>query len=256
MKDNNTIYNKDHVVKEYQGFDFLFPPENEILNFYTNNSYNKSMLDIGVGAGRTTKYFAPLFENYCGIDYAESMIDACKKRFSEAAFQFKVADARFLNEFVESSFDFVLFSFNGIDCVSVTDRILVLNEILRVLKPNGLYAFSIHNSYNIPDLYSLQIPKNPLSWIKEFKRKRGVNKLNSSIEQLLKKDFTEVIDGDLDFKASYVYAKPEAQIKQLESVGFKVKNILSMKGKQIEIKSTKWEKIRDPWLYFLCEKKK
>jgi ubiquinone/menaquinone biosynthesis C-methylase UbiE len=251
---NKEIYNTKEIAGDYCKHDYLIKPEKVILEQIKKVTNRYNMLDIGVGAGRTTKYFAPLFDNYCGVDFAEMMIDTCAKRFADMDYQFRVADARSLAEFSDNSIDFALFSFNGIDCVPVNDRLLVLNEIFRVLKLNGLFAFSIHNSYNIPDLFSFQIPKNPLHWINEFKRKRGVNKMNPAQEQLITRDFAEVIDGDLDFKASYIYAKPEAQIKQLESVGFTVKQVLSMKGEPIAIQSVSWEKVRDSWLYFLCQK--
>ncbi len=37
------------------------------------------MLDMGVGGGRTTKYFAPLVRFYIGADYAFPMLKSAKK---------------------------------------------------------------------------------------------------------------------------------------------------------------------------------
>lgn len=37
-----------------------------------------TMLDIGVGAGQTTPYFAQSVKEYIGIDYSSQMIQACR----------------------------------------------------------------------------------------------------------------------------------------------------------------------------------
>jgi ubiquinone/menaquinone biosynthesis C-methylase UbiE len=63
-----------------------------------------NMLDIGVGGGRTTKYFFPLAKEYVGIDYSPEMIQACKKKFPEL--RFEVADVRNLSLFGDGHFDF------------------------------------------------------------------------------------------------------------------------------------------------------
>ena len=41
------------------------------------------MLDIGVGTGRTSRYFASNFNQYHGIDYSSAMIDFCRKKFKK-----------------------------------------------------------------------------------------------------------------------------------------------------------------------------
>jgi len=251
---NKLIYNTDIVVKEYRDHDYLIKPEQIILKYISKTKSNKRMLDIGVGAGRTTKYFAPLFEEYYGIDYAESMIRECRTKYSNFKYYFHEADARSLKRFNDNFFDFVLFSFNGIDCVSVNDRQKVLKEIFRVLKKDGLFAFSIHNINHIPTLFSFQLPKNPFKWKKEFKRRKEVHNLNPSAEKYYMNDFIEIIDGDIDFKATYIYSKPEAQVAQLKNIGFKVDNILSMKGLKIRPDNSDWQYIKDAWLYFLCIK--
>lgn len=75
------------------------------------------MLDIGVGAGRTTHHFAPLTKEYIGVDYSKNMIKARRRKFRNypKKLTFKVADARDLKLFGDKYFDFALFSFNGID---------------------------------------------------------------------------------------------------------------------------------------------
>src|SRR2546430_7085903 len=80
------------------------------------------MLDIGVGRGRTTAHFGSLVKEYTGIDYSPRMIEACRQqfRYAKVPFRFEVGDARDLHVFGDGVFDFILFSFNGLD--AMTDR--------------------------------------------------------------------------------------------------------------------------------------
>ena len=41
------------------------------------------VLDLGVGAGRTSFTFAALVRTYIGIDYAQAMVEICRSRFGE-----------------------------------------------------------------------------------------------------------------------------------------------------------------------------
>ena len=100
-----------------------------------------SVLDIGIGAGRTSKALSRFFKQYVGIDYSTNMINAAKALFP--ALDLRVMDARSLN--VEQNFDCVFFSYNGIDYVDLKGRDEVLVEIKRVLKPNGYLIYSTHN---------------------------------------------------------------------------------------------------------------
>ena len=105
-----------HYISELE----LQPPEAEILQELRNELPNLKMLDIGVGAGRTTQHFAGLAKEYIGIDYSSTMIEACRKKFPQ--YRLEVADARNLSIFDDAYFDFILFSFNGIDAVEHEDR--------------------------------------------------------------------------------------------------------------------------------------
>ena len=50
-----------------------------------------------------------------------------------------------LSMFDSASFDFVLFSYNGIDTMSHVNRLRVFDEVFRLLVSGGLFAFSSHN---------------------------------------------------------------------------------------------------------------
>jgi len=71
------------------------------------------------------------------------MVDAAKDRYPDR--EFRQVDARDLSAFADESFDFVLFSYNGLDCVGHADRLQVLAEVHRVVRPGGVFMFSSHN---------------------------------------------------------------------------------------------------------------
>lgn len=102
------------------------------------------ILDLGVGGGRTTPYLSAIASRYVGVDYSEEMIRACRSRFPHL--EFSVADASDLAQFADASFDSVVFSFNGLDCLVPDEkREKCLRECHRVLKAGGIYIFSSHN---------------------------------------------------------------------------------------------------------------
>src|SRR4051812_41914145 len=136
-------YERSEVVQYYARYSAdLQPPENRFLARFGEPLRSMCMLDIGVGAGRTTPHFASRAKSYTGIDYSHGMIAACRRKFADQpAWRFEYGDARDLCQFAERSFDFVLFSYNGLDYVSHRDRLLALSQIARVCRPGGLFLF-------------------------------------------------------------------------------------------------------------------
>jgi len=257
MIENKDIYESNDIVNSYSHDNYIFSPELAIISKLKEESISGSMLDIGMGAGRTTKHFSKYFKKYIGLDYSQTMVSMAKKQFANYPnCEFLNGDARSMSMFSDDSFDFILFSFNGIDCVSIADREIVLKEVFRVAKPGALFFFSFHNSYNIPRLFSFQFPKNPLKYIREYKRVKGVRSVNSSPESLLKNDFVEIVDGDLGFKAQYVYAKPLAQRNQLESLGFEHIALYRLKSGELIASNVDWQSISDEWIHVSCTVKK
>ncbi|HEY2134109.1 MAG TPA: class I SAM-dependent methyltransferase [Acetobacteraceae bacterium] len=103
-----------------------------------------AVLDIGIGGGRTTPLLSAINPNYVGVDYISQLVEAARARFPEA--DLRQMDARRL-AFGDGAFDAVLFSYNGIDSVNQADRIAILAEIFRVLRPGGCFCFSSLNRY-------------------------------------------------------------------------------------------------------------
>src|SRR5215213_241769 len=68
-----------------------------------------SVLDIGIGAGRTSAILAPHAGDYVGVDFSANMIKLARKLHPNL--DFRVGDARHLNAFHGETFDVVVFSF-------------------------------------------------------------------------------------------------------------------------------------------------
>lgn len=138
---NEATYRRADVVAAYAGQDNLQEGEARVLERVGDLGALR-MLDIGVGGGRTTAHFVGRVASYAGIDYSPELVAATRARFPDA--DIAEGDARAL-AFNDESFDFVLFSFNGIDYVSGEGRLQVLREIRRVLAPGGSLLFATHN---------------------------------------------------------------------------------------------------------------
>lgn len=140
---NFQIYEAPEVAAHYAALDYLTPCERILFDTYIPSG--STILDLGVGGGRTTSYLASRALRYVGVDYSAAMIRACQSKFP--GLEFVVADAVNLAIFPAASFDVVVFAFNGMDYVlPEQSRRSCLEHIGRVLKAGGVLIFSSHNA--------------------------------------------------------------------------------------------------------------
>lgn len=101
------------------------------------------MLDIGCGYGRTTVPLHRMGYRVVGLDIVERMIVEARKSHPEVPWVLMSATDLAVPD---ASMDYVLFSANGIDCISPLERrAQALREIHRVLRPGGCFIYSAHN---------------------------------------------------------------------------------------------------------------
>lgn len=100
------------------------------------------ILDVGVGAGRTSWLVGLLTNDYIGIDYTPAMVDVARQNCPWA--DIRLGDATSL-DFDDDSFDLVFFSNAGIDSLGHQERSGALSEFARVLRPGGLLLYSTLN---------------------------------------------------------------------------------------------------------------
>ena len=136
------LYSTPEVVTQWASMDSVTACEQHVFDKYLHPGM--AILDLGVGGGRTTPYLSAIATLYVGVDYSEEMILACRSKFPQL--EFKLADAADLSQFTDASFDAVIFSFNGLDCLApYGKRENCLRECHRVLKRGGVCIFSTHN---------------------------------------------------------------------------------------------------------------
>ena len=206
------------------------------------------VLDIGVGAGRTTAYLASVAGQYYGVDYSRAMIGYCRRRFPDL--EFILADAADMPMLASGSFPFILFSFNGIDSVDHAHRLRILGEVRRLLAPGGRFAFSAHNrAYR-------HIQRRPR--FRHPLRLRGVARTGVEIANHLRVrrqayacDAYELInDPPHLFGIITYYIGRQAQIAQLEAQGFRVLKVIDTDGRVV---SDGGDETISPNFYYLAE---
>jgi SAM-dependent methyltransferase len=139
---NREQFDAAEVVADYERMSGLTPTEADL--FERHVPAGARILDLGVGAGRTTPWLSARGSAYVGIDYAPAMVDAARRLHPDA--DLRVGDAADLSDLADGSFDAVVFSYNGIDYLDDDARGRALDEIARVLVPGGTYVFSTHNA--------------------------------------------------------------------------------------------------------------
>lgn len=137
---NRSYYDSPGIAAGYAAREWLFRAEEVILAHLRPELRGGRLLDIGVGAGRTTPHLRSLVATYVGIDFSVEMLERARSRFPDADLRF--GDARRLEGFAAAAFDAVCMSYGAIDDMNAGDRRLVLTEVHRVLRPGGVFFFS------------------------------------------------------------------------------------------------------------------
>lgn len=253
---NQSIYEREAIVREYASSHDLQKPEISIMQLLGAQLGGMRMLDIGVGAGRTTAYLSHKVREYVGVDYSSSMIEVCKRRFPDLAQRgcFKVADARRLDEFDSNYFDLVLFSFNGIDYVNHDDRLRILSEVKRVTRAGGCFVFSAHNiNCDLGQGGRIKLCVNP---VRLFYRitKFAARKYAGHVLKVTRAtaEYAIVRDTAHGLQLKTYYIGPSAQIRQLESHDFSDVKVFSLRDGHYLFDQAEADAATDDWLYYLC----
>jgi ubiquinone/menaquinone biosynthesis C-methylase UbiE len=260
MLQNEKFYAAADAARAYGLESNLRPPEETILRMMLPHLPTAKMLDIGVGGGRTTLHFAKWVRAYVGTDYSNSMITECQKRFSGYPdhISFMACDARSMEMFADGSFDFVLFSFNGIDYVSHDDRMKILQEVRRVGKPGGYFCFSTHNLNWAANLFELRrmISFDPRLARQTAKRVALRYFYNWRVRAATVRNspYAVINDGGHGGKLLTYYIRPLEQIAQLKENFTDIRVFSVATGAEIEDPG-QLKSIEDQWLYYLCRMK-
>lgn len=138
--------NEFELADEYFNFFGFSRTEKRILRNISSINY-KDVLDVGCGCGRTTAELKKMGFNVVGFDLAKSLVDHGNKTYPDL--KLMNMDAMDISKnFRGECFDFVLFSYNGLDYLyPETNRFSVLVQIYKVLKPGGIFVYQSHNKW-------------------------------------------------------------------------------------------------------------
>jgi SAM-dependent methyltransferase len=119
------------------------PGEQAAVEWVSAHCTNEPILDIGIGAGRTIPLMESISSDYVGVDYTPALLQRALERFPQA--DLRLMDARDMSSLPSNHFALAMFSYNGIDSVEYEDRVRILSEMARVVRPGGYLLFSSHN---------------------------------------------------------------------------------------------------------------
>jgi SAM-dependent methyltransferase len=269
MPESARFWEDAATVGRYSALGDLFPEEQRLAERLRDELAGMRMLDVGVGAGRTTAHFAPLVREYLGVDASSAMIAACRRRFAEERWshaRFEIADVRSMIGVASESFELVLFSYNGLDYMleGGHERLLALQEIRRVCAPGALFAFSAHN---------LNSGLDELSYRARLARARGGASRPSEVplriaRALVRVSAMRLLNGGprrhaaarraalYDYRHGVrpmrtMYLRPAEQLRELAAAGFDDPCVLTAAGDELR-GARAVDGLRDEWLHYLA----
>jgi len=260
--DSTAIRWWNRAATAYHGKLYLLPPEQKIIDRFGSKLGEMSMLDIGIGAGRTTHFFAYRTKRYVGVDYSNRMLDLAKNSTPEhETLMLDWADARDLSKYRDGEFDFVMFSYNGLDYMHPTERPQAIQEVRRVLKKGGHFFFSSHSVEALP------LPLKPMPEFDYTSLPRSVARtgltawrnlrtkwLNARIDlkESRKRGWVFTPDGGENFKMPVAYVVPSYQVWQLQRFGFGEIEVMDAQGRRIQSVA---RPPKDAWVSYLAKAK-
>lgn len=246
MDRNLARYSDPAVVGYYGAQEGLLACEAHLVERHV--APGSSILDIGVGGGRTSAALSAHASRYVGVDYAAAMVAASQARYPHLTFV--EADATRMPQFADASFDTVMFAFNAIDYIpDDAGRAAALREIARVLTPGGILILSSHNARGVavrPLVEGVALPRAAWRVLRA-----GIVSLRQGARVLASNAFAKgegyVLDPVHGGLRTYI-STPKTFQPQLVAAGFEV---LEKLGGLYPLSGPDWVQ---PWFYYACRK--
>lgn len=176
---NNLIESYNKHAQERDTYTIDAWKVEERANFLTLlQSKNKSsLLEIGAGTGRDSKFFQDMGLAVTCIDLSPEMIKLCQQKGLSA----QVMDMTDLN-FPPDSFDAV-YSLNSLLHIPKAEFRTVLGNVKKVLKPSGLFYLGVYDSDEKSEGIWEQDVYNPKRFF-SFYTDENIQKITSEIFEL------------------------------------------------------------------------
>lgn len=223
MASNRSAFESPLAVDNYAQTTSLGLYEPEKTAFaYLDGIARDSVLDIGIGAGRTVPYLSAKFGDYTGVDYSAPLIATAKRRFPDH--RLLVMDAQRL-EFPHQ-FDAIVFSYNGIDYLDESGRRMTLERIASKLRPEGLFIYSTHNLH-----YARVETWMQSFWVRELGHGRALahrlpRRMARYWRQWRSDGFAYVNDPGLGFSLMTRYSDASHEMEALRGLGFSIEAVI------------------------------
>ena len=247
---NLESYGSSRVLNWYKQLNTLIAVEKKVFEDHRYLLNKGQVLDIGIGGGRTTAFLLERCSSYTGVDYSAGFIKIVREKFPGK--DLRVMDARDLSAFSDNTFDFVNFSFNGIDYVDGPGREKILSEIHRILKPGGVFFFSTHNKIHAS--FGKQPWSDPsgsfTTKLKTFVKLVPFlpRHLMNRKKEVVMEGYAIINDSAHNYSLLTFYTSPDFMAEQLQKAGFNDFTFLSKDG---------FEKAYDDlddWMFITCKK--
>ncbi len=231
---NQAVYFSPGVYSHYLSQQ-LTRPEVFCLLKYQQYFAGKDVLDIGVGAGRTTGYLAPLAHRYEGLDYSPVMVEYARKTMPDISVH--QANFRDLSIFKDESFDFVFATNNVIDALAHEDRQLALREACRVLREGQILVLTSHNirykkAYSGPELEFHRNPvtfaRNIVRYLRRLDNHRRIGRLRVTHEE-----YALINDTGHDYACLHYYTARPTMEACLKGVGLRLLEVFGSGGESL-----------------------
>jgi len=107
----------------------------DVAHLFETYDMSGNALDYGCGAGRSTRFLRSHGFSAIGVDISEAMIAEAREQDAEA--DYRLIEPGNLQAFRDGQFDLVLSMWPFDTIATAGEKIETLNEISRVLKPDG-----------------------------------------------------------------------------------------------------------------------
>jgi SAM-dependent methyltransferase len=249
LDENQRVYADPSVVGFYKTQREPHAAERVVFERLAEELPKSRVLDLGIGSGRTTAFLVPRSKEYVGVDISAPMVEAARQEFAALGARLEVADARAL-PYDDASFDLVVFSYNGIDYVDHADRLRILCEAKRVLRPGGHFFFSTHNLAR-SDLPFETLRGGFLAKALGVFRRARLRRHNPDWRAFASSAHALVRDGAYRFRLTTYHIRVEAQLAQLVDAGFSTELILGRDGREVSRANT--DVLDDAWFHLVCQ---
>ncbi len=190
------------------------------------------VLELGCGGGRLTRHLVATARELHGIDIAADMVAYCQRSYPTATFS--QGDMRDLSAFASEDFDAVVAGANVLDVLGDHARASLLDELHRLLRPNGLLIFSSHNLACAPLLAgpTHKLSKHPVRFTNRVVRlpRSVANHRRLVALQHFGPDYAILNDEAHDYSLLHYYIGRDDEERQLARHNFELVECLALDG--------------------------